>query len=679
VTSLSFRSAAALLHWLAAEIGRIAAAAHAPLWWGALGVALALWSLAYQVAPTVRLDIGGDRAARQRGFDTPFLDNFNDPEPAQLPDRPWYAADTPPYRWTRDTSTVTLPGIGGDLWLLRVSAASGRPDGSPVTGVWRSADDLPVSLRIDAQPRTYMILVRTDPSGDLRMTFEMPRLNVATDPRILGMPVFRIVASPTGTAPYRPSWMTLAWLAGALTGTAAILHRAHAPTTITALTVLATALLFAWMIAARRMDLTIVAPTIAVLIWIAYVLIPVIAAALTATHPADDAAAAAGVTAGAWFVRMAGMVHPYALTSDLGLHVNNLADVARGILLFTEGLPCRAGAGPQPYPPGGYLALLPFALLTGADRAALTLLVQSGTALLESLTTAIIWLLLRRADAGRHAALYGALLYAVAPPILRSYSVGELANLLAQAWVAPLLLWLTQAKDSVSWRAALVGTMLTLIILLSHGGVALSTGAMLAVWLLLRTVWRRPSDQTTVTTYWRTALPWQPIGAFAVAGIAALALFYSAFGHVAEERQIAQAALAAQGIVCPPGDPLLSKLNWWISGLIFTPGAPVAPLALAIGVTGAVLINRSRRGGLGATLAACWLGTCASLGTLLISDQPVRWTIFIYPALCVGAGAALAKLQHRERAGALLTFTILWFLIWYGVADRVRQVSEYLR
>jgi len=238
---------------------------------------------------------------------------------------------------------------------------------------------------------------------------------------------------------------------------------------------------------------------------------------------------------------------------------------------------------------------------------------------------------------------------------------------------------LTQAKDSVSWRAALVGTMLTLIILLSHGGVALSTGAMLAVWLLLRTVWRRPSDQTTVTTYWRTALPWRPIGAFAVAGIAALALFYSTFGHIAEERRIAQAGLAAQGIVCPPGDPLLSKLNWWIPGLIFPPGAPVAPLALAIGVTGAVLINRSQRGGLGAMLAACWLGTCASLGTLLISDQPVRWTIFVYPALCVGAGAALAELRRRERAGALLTFTILWFLIWYGVADRVRQVSEYLR
>ncbi|MGQ9550330.1 MAG: hypothetical protein ACUVSY_06725 [Roseiflexus sp.] len=679
MTSLVFRPARALLRRLAAEIGQIAAAVRAPLWWGALGIALALWSLAYQVAPIVRLDIGGDRTSRQRGFDTPFLDNFNASEPADQPNRPWYTADAPPYRWTRDTSTVTLSGIGGDLWLLRVTAASGRPDGSPVTGVWRSTDDLPVALQIDAQPRTYMLLLRTDPAGNLRLTFETPRMNIAADPRILGMPVFRIVASPIGTAPYRPSWMVLAWLVGALTGIVAVLHRARAPTMINALLVPATVLLFAWMIATRRTDLTIVAPTAAALIWIARALIPVIDAVLNAMQPADDAAPAAGVTAGAWFVRMAGMLHPYALTSDLGLHVNNLADVARGILLFTEGLPCRAGAGPQPYPPGGYLILLPFVLLTGADRAALTLLVQSGTAVLESLTTAAVWLLLRRAGAGKDAALYGALLYAVAPPILRAYSVGEMANLLAHAFVAPLMLWLTQTRDTVSRRAALVGTILVLGILLSHGGVALSTGAMLAVWFLLRAVWRRASVQTPDGIPWRTAFPWRQAGMFTAAGVAALALFYSAFGHVVEERQIAQAALAAQGIVCPPGDPLLDKLNRWILGLIFTPGAPVAPLAVAIGVTGAALINRSQHGASGETLAACWLGTLVSMSTLLIGDQPVRWTLFTYPALCAGAGVALAKLQRRGRTGAILTLTTLCFLIWYGIADWVRQVSEYLR
>ncbi|GIW02028.1 MAG: hypothetical protein KatS3mg058_3431 [Roseiflexus sp.] len=79
------------------------------------------------------------------------------------------------------------------------------------------------------------------------------------------------------------------------------------------------------------------------------------------------------------------------------------------------------------------------------------------------------------------------------------------------------------------------------------------------------------------------------------------------------------------------------------------------------------------------TLAACWLGALASLGTLLFSDQPVRWTIFIYPALCIGAGVALAQWQRHGRAGATLALTVMLFLIWYGAADWVRQVSEYLR
>jgi len=628
--------------------------------------------LAYQVTPTIRLDVGGDRETRQRGFDAPFLDNFNGSEPADLPNRPWYTADTPPYRWTRDISSVVLPGAGGDLWLMRVTVASGRPDGSTVSSVWRAADGSSITLQIDAQRRTYFLLAPVDPAGDLRLTFETPRLITGSDPRNLGLPVFRIVAAPTGSAPSRPAWTTLAWLAAALAGAYALAQRtcapfrraAHAPVAI----VTTIALVTAWMIATRRMDATIAAPTVAVWVWAAWMLTPFVEAALRATQPVEDAATAAGVTAVAWFVRMAGMLHPYALTSDLGLHVNNLGDVARGMILFTEGLPCRAGAGPQPYPPGGYLALLPGVLLTGADRAALTLLVQAGTALLDSLTVAVLWLLMRRAGAGKAATLYAATLYAFAPPILRSFSVGEMANLLAQALVAPLILWMTLALRDRSWTTNLAGAVLLLLILLSHGGVALSTGAALVAWLLLRVVWRADRESPP---------PWRTVIATGVVGIVALMLFYSAFGYVAEERRIAQEALAAQGIICPPGDPLLDKLNWWVIGFVFSPGAPILPLALAAGIIGAALVACS--GALRIALAACWLGALASLGTLLLSDQPVRWTIFIYPALCIGAGIALEWWQRRGRAGAALAIATCLFLVWYGAADWVRQVSEYLR
>ncbi len=701
----SLLQGAAPLRWIAAELRWIAAAVRVPQWWVSFAVALALWTLAYQTAPTLRLDIGGDRETRQRGFDTPFLINFNDSEPADLPDRPWYAAGAPPYRWTRDVSSVVFPGAGGDLWLLRVTTASGRPDGSAVRSVWRAADGSQIALQIDARRRTYAILAPTDAIGDLRLTFETPRLIASSDPRTLGLPVFRIVATPAQPAPYRPAWTMLAWMTAALAGAYALARRTCAPfrrAVYAPVAVAATvALLAAWMIAARRMDATVFAPTVAVWMWAAYALTPFVEAALRAVRPTEDAATAAGLTAVAWFIRVVGMLHPYALTSDLGLHVNNLADVARGTILFTEGLPCRAGAGPQPYPPGGYLALLPVVLLTGADRAALTLLVQAGTALLESLTVAFLWLLIRRAGAGTTAALYAGAIYALAPPILRSYSVGEMANLLAQALVAPLILWMTLAPRDRSWKTTLSGAALVLLILLSHGGVALSTGAALAIWLLLRLI---PNIQPPPSpTAWETGAGgmraqercspvstprplntflvsvWRPAAAVGVAAVAAFVLFYSAFGYVAEERRVAQATLAAQGIICPPGDPLLDKLNWWVIGFVFSPGAPLPPLALAAGVVGALLALYSRGGSLGMALAACWIGALASLGTLLFSDQPVRWTIFVYPALCIGAGMALEQWQRRGRPGASLAITVALFLIWYGAADWVRQVSEYLR
>lgn len=699
------RRSAALTGWIAAELRQIAAVARAPQWWVSLGVALALWMLAYQAAPTLRLDAGGDRESRQRGFDAPFLVNFNDPEPADLPDRPWYAADALPYRWTRSVSSVVFPGAGGDRWLLRVTTASGRPDGSAVSSVWRTGDGAQITLQIEAQRRTYAVLAPADAAGDLRLTFETPPLLAPSDPRTLGLPVFRIVAIPAQPAPYRPAWAMLAWMTAALAGAYALAQRTGAPFRRTAYAPVAVAmtvaLLAAWMIATRRMDATVFAPTVAVWVWAAYALTICVEATLRTIQPAEDAATAAGLTATAWFVRVAGMLHPYALTSDLGLHVNNLGDVARGMILFTEGLPCRAGAGPQPYPPGGYLALLPVVLLTGADRAALTLLVQAGAALLESLTVTILWLLIRQAGAGRTAALYAAAIYALAPPILRSYSVGEMANLMAQALVAPLILWMTLALRDRSWKTMLSGAALILLILLSHGGVALSTGAALAVWLLLHlilniqpppspTAWEKGAGEMRaqercspvhIPRILNTFLVsvWRPAATTVAAAIAAFFLFYSAFGYVAEERRITQEALAMQGIICPPGDPLLDKLNWWVLGFVFNPGAPIPPLALAAGAAGALLAARSRNDALSITLAACWIGALASLGTLLFSDQPVRWTIFIYPALCTGAGMALEQWQRRGRAGAALAIAVAIFLIWYGAADWVRQVSEYLR
>jgi hypothetical protein len=67
-----------------------------------------------------------------------------------------------------------------------------------------------------------------------------------------------------------------------------------------------------------------------------------------------------------------------------------------------------------------------------------------------------------------------------------------------------------------------------------------------------------------------------------------------------------------------------------------------------------------------------------SLGLLLFANQGVRWQSFLYPALCLGAGPALAALWRRGRAASTLAIGLVVFLFWYGLAFWVVQIRDYL-
>src|SRR5512132_4017805 len=98
--------------------------------WIALAAGLLLWTLAYQLPYTHRLDLGGNLQTGRRYDDTPFLDNFNDSEPNPIPDH-----TTLLYRWSRADSTIKFPGIGGGRWQARVRASTGsRPE--PLLSRW---------------------------------------------------------------------------------------------------------------------------------------------------------------------------------------------------------------------------------------------------------------------------------------------------------------------------------------------------------------------------------------------------------------------------------------------------------------------------------------------------------------------------------------------------------------
>jgi hypothetical protein len=107
-------------------------------------------------------------------------------------------------------------------------------------------------------------------------------------------------------------------------------------------------------------------------------------------------------------------------------------------------------------------------------------------------------------------------------------------------------------------------------------------------------------------------------------------------------------------------------------------------LALALGLIGAALValvpsrGRVALPGLGMLLLAWWGGTLLSLGLLLFANQGVRWQSFLYPALCLGAGPALATLWARGHAGRAVIAGLVAFLAWYGLAFWVVQISDYL-
>ncbi len=144
--------------------------------WALLALAVAALialSISYVRAESFTVGVGGRYAQ-------PYLTNFHDPETIE-------DGTEPSYRWTRDESTLTLPGIGWGTWETQIKLASpllaGEPKQARISG--NGEEWL---LPLQSTERTYHIL--TQSPGDIQLRVSTSTGQYGTDPRPLGVVFF---------------------------------------------------------------------------------------------------------------------------------------------------------------------------------------------------------------------------------------------------------------------------------------------------------------------------------------------------------------------------------------------------------------------------------------------------------------------------------------------------------
>ncbi len=631
-----------------------------------LGAILISCAVTYQLPLAVQLDIGGNPLTRRREDDAPFLFGVHAAEPAD-PAVVWWELHgaNDPYRWTEPESAVHLPGLGSGRWLITVRAQGGRPDGAPTPTVWQVGNLPPLQFALPAAPpRRYTIL--SPSTGTIRLTMRSDPLQVADDPRALGF-VLRNVRVQAIDDWRTPDWGQLGWI-GLTLAAAWIWGRTVGlplPWGLGLIGIGGVAAIAAIWVA--RLAFALLMPLVAGLTLGA----TVVSIVLAKSWP-DQLAwrQAIAITLLAVLTRLAGLLHPHAISSDAGFHANNLLRVGLGHLFLTAGLPAEAGGGVAPYPAGFYLLVLPFQPLVGDDFATRRLLVTVAAATLDSLCCLAIWWLIRQGGFGQRAALAGAACYVLATQPLEALAIGELANVGGQALILPALIGLSAGAAAQSSQRLHIGG-LTLAIaagLMAHSGVTLGFGLIIGwAWLL---AWYQQSTTVSPGRYF--------LAASGGIGLALLVMYTAPVyldvignrsgqgvsGGQAPTQIIIDTALALSGFQPPHRRSL-----------------PI-PIGLVIAnVIGLWLLWRASHAAayrLRWLVSAWWGGTLSSLALLLIADQGLRWALLLYPAWCITAGIAIDWIAKKTGWGHLAAAGWLAAIVAQGAELWIRQIRDYL-
>ncbi len=584
--------------------------------------------LAYSVAVHEHISIG-DRP--NAGYDGPYLQGFN-------PDREVVSPGTSGFRWAFGSATIRLPGLGRNTYLWTMQLAGGRPQ--VAASHWQLGDKLLVNVPILQMPRQYSVLLPPG-SEDLQLHMVTPPFHVGSDRRDLAFAVTWIDVRSVGpTAPALRELAACTLMIGMLYG---LLRWWHLGVPLTALLLSSMALGLAALLVWHRLVLTTTTGRWLLLLVVTYPLFYIVRWCLKqlAIHLVPDAVwqahAVAALVLLAWLIRVLALVHPQAITSDAGLHIHNLQNVAGGSVIFTEGLPTRAGGGPSPYPSGGYIALLPATLLLPPAP-----LMAVGSALVDSLVIGGLWLLSALAGLAPPVALFAGGLYLFAAPALLALSFGEMANVWAQALTMPFAVALLGWHKGRVGSVALVGW--ATVGLLGHFGVFLSLLAFGGVYIVL--LWLARERSTAKLLLF-----------LGLAAVIAVLLYYLVWTSIILGR--VPAPQLSGSSARPTIDVSLRLIGQQLRGLGDLRDVGLLPAVL--GLVGLGLLWR-REGSLARIEVAWWVAGLLSLTPLLWSLQSLRWQLWLFGAAALCGGVTLGTLWRRGliARGVSLTLLLLW-------------------
>jgi len=597
----------------------------------ALWVLLLLLALAglasYQLRQPLSLDIGSPH-------DAPYVRGMHEPEK----DRPGGAEVD--FRWTRGRALLWFPGLGKQDLGLVLRLQGYRPDDRPPKLSLRAGDNWFATFAVASGWQDYAIVLPRAAlaGGDLALMLESETFRPGGDARDLGVGLDRVEARPLSRGWVEPAWGQLAALLGIAFLAYLLLRRWGLRRPWSSAVVALVGMVLCVLLAFHRLSLTCFTPRLLLLLcwacaWTALVL-PLLERKCRVVSRARRLWA---VLLLGFLLRIGGMVYPQFRSSDLLFHVHRAEWVMQGTLFFTAPIPDVLL--PAPYPPGLYLLFQPFALFS----ANLPLLMQICGATLDTLAALFLYLLAREVSGRERPAFLALLLRETAPVTYLIFSWGNYTNLFSHAATVAVLLLLVRLKRHAQRRWVLLAGA-CLLVLLGHFADSLLLGVLLLFALSLGLL----SEEG------RQATP-GVVAAVLVAGVAALALYYTAPPIRSALRAGIRFLLEEPHTAVTWGNPLPQFLFH------------VQPLVALLALPGLSLLASSGRRWPGTVLGAA-LATAALFGLAHAAfGFSSRYSLFALPVLALGAGSWSARLWERGCAGRLALALLLFYLCYSGL------------